>query len=156
MSTLACGLQGWESQRRGPGGACLCADHCHRRLGSVGDGCVPADPPAPQLALRVLVLWAEFRPRLLPPPPLGSLAPVSGGSVLSEPHPVWPLPSPDTDLCGVDSTLSPGPTPSSVCWREVSGARPAISPRLGGSRAAVESVDVSGSDFRAFKRLILV
>lgn len=107
VSTLAHGRQGWESQSRGPGGACLCADHCHQRLESCRRQVCPAgsswDPsghslsPASRLALRVLVLQAEFRLHHLPWDP----RPQSAGAVLSEPHPAWPLPLPCTDpWCG--------------------------------------------------------
>lgn len=65
VSTLAHGRQGLESQSGGSGGACLCAERCHQRPESVGDGCVPVGPPGtrvvtpcarPWLALRVLAL----------------------------------------------------------------------------------------------------
>lgn len=53
--------------------------------------------PASRLALRVLVLQAEFRLHHLPWDPW----PQSAGAVLSEPHPAWPLPLPCTDpWCG--------------------------------------------------------
>lgn len=155
VSTLAHGRQGWESQSRGPEGACLCADHCRQCLESCRRQVCPAgsswDPsghslsPASWLALRVLVLRAEFSLHLLPPPSLGSSAPVSGGPCCPSPtlrgHSLCPA-----QTLGVDSTLSPGPAPSSSCWREGSGASPETSPHSGGSREAVEPADVSGSN----------